>query len=189
MGQVGIVESLHDQGSERFGIGCGKVLDTVHKDCKVLMHVTNPQGKASRITKGTCIGTFSTKVDNSTVINSISMPSEKQSGAQHPQEDEATRIDRMARKLSNSAKISESAKHRLYKLIRTNADVFSADGELGTTNAVEHVSDRNIGPTVATSPTCATSQFTGNGPVCSRWSFKEHHSIQSKSMGNSSCTR
>lgn len=139
VGQLGIVESLHDQGLERFGIGCGRVLDTVHKDCKVLMHVTNPRGKASRITKGTCIGTFSTKVENSTVISSISMSSEEKSGVQHPQADKATRIDRMARKLSNSAEISESAKHRLYKVIKTNADVFSVDGDLGRTDVIEHV--------------------------------------------------
>ena len=29
VGQLGIVESLYDQGSERFGVGCGRVLDTV----------------------------------------------------------------------------------------------------------------------------------------------------------------
>ena len=100
VGQLGIVESLHDQGSERMGIGCGRVLDTVHMDCKVLMHLTNPQGKAIKIAKGMCIGTFSTAVNSNSVVNSISMSSEKTLGKEQVKEDKATQIDRMARKLS-----------------------------------------------------------------------------------------
>ncbi len=139
VGPLGIVESLHDQGSERMGIGCGGVLDTVRKDCKVLMHLTNTQGKAIKIAKGTYIGTFSTAVNSNSVVNSISMSSEKTLGKEQVKEDKATQIDRMARKLSNCAEILESAKHRLYKVIKTNADVFSVDDELGMTDVVEHV--------------------------------------------------
>jgi hypothetical protein len=139
VGQLGIVESLHDQGSVRMGIGCGRVLDTVHKDCKVLMHLTTPQGKAIKIAKGMCIGTFSTAVNSNSVVNSISMSSEKTLGKEQVKEDKATQIDRMARKLSNCAEIPDSAKHCLHKVIKTNANVFSVDGELGVTDMVEHV--------------------------------------------------
>ena len=139
VGQLGIVESLHEQGSERIGIGCGRVLDTVHKDCKVLMHLTNPQRKAVKIARGTCMGTFSTAINDDPVISSISMSSETTPGRESLKEGKAAQIDRMARTLSNCAEIPESAKHRLYKVIKTNADVFSVDGELGVTAMVEHV--------------------------------------------------
>ena len=139
VGQLGIVESLHEQGSERIGIGCGRVLDTVHKDCKVLMHLTNPQRKAVKIARGTCMGTFSTAINDDPVISSISMSSETTPGRESLKEGKAAQIDRMARTLSNCAEIPENAKHRLYKVIKTNADVFSVDGELGVTAMVEHV--------------------------------------------------
>ena len=139
VGQLGIVESLYDQGSERFGVGCGRVLDTVRNNRKILMHLTNPKDKVIKITKGTCVGTFSTTVNNASLINSISMPREGTQGKDQLQQDKAVKIDQMARNLSNSAEISDSAKHRLYKVIKTNADVFSVDGELGATDVVEHV--------------------------------------------------
>ena len=134
--QLGIIESLYDQGSERFCVGCGRGLDTVRNNRKILMHLTNTKDKVIKITKGTCVGTFSTTADNPSVINSISMPRE---GTQRKDQLQ------MARKLSilivivNSAEMSDSAKHRLYKVIKTNADVFSVDGELGATDVVEHV--------------------------------------------------
>ena len=53
---MGIVESPYDQGSEQFGVGCGPIIDTVHKDYKII--------------KITGIGTFSTTKKNNSVINS-----------------------------------------------------------------------------------------------------------------------
>ena len=75
------------------------------------------------------------------------MPREGTQRKDQLQRDKAVKIDQMARKLSNSAEISDSAKHRLYKVIKTNADVFSVDGELRATDVVEHVI-----PTVVSSP-------------------------------------
>ena len=52
----------------------------------------------------------------------------QQSGAHQSQEGKAARIDKMAHKLSNTVEIAGGPKCRLYKLIKTNADVFSMDG-------------------------------------------------------------
>lgn len=108
--------------SERFGIGCSKVLNTaVRTNGKLSIHVANPRNQANQITKGTCIGTFSREVEDSAVnyrtdINANGPTVESQEG-------KAACIDKMARELSNTADIAEGPKHRLYKLIKTNADL------------------------------------------------------------------
>ena len=98
---------------------------------KLLMHLTNPKNKVIKITKETCVGTFSTMVDNAEVINSISMPREGIQGKDQLQQDKAAKNYQVACKLSNSVEIWDRAKHRLYKVIKTNADVFQWMGSLG----------------------------------------------------------
>lgn len=131
VGQLGIVESITYHGSERFGIGWCRVLDTVRKNGKMLIHVTKPRNQASQITKGTCIGTFSPEVEDSAVIGQLSTSMDQQSGAHQSQEGKAAQINKIASELSNTVDITDGPKHRLYKLIKTNADVFSVDGEFG----------------------------------------------------------
>jgi hypothetical protein len=48
-----MVDAALDQGSERLGLGCGRVLDTVRNEGHVLMHMINPSTEVCRVQKGT----------------------------------------------------------------------------------------------------------------------------------------
>lgn len=133
-GQVGIVESIGGQGSERLGIGCGRVLESVRKDGKVLLHMTNPREKSCEIGKGFCVATFSTDVAASVAIAQLSTSSPTSTD----QSVRAAQVDKMLREMSNKAEVTEHQKHRLYKLLHDNATAFSTAGETGLTAELEH---------------------------------------------------
>ena len=133
-GEVGIVESIGIQGSERMGIGCGRVLERVRKDGKVLLHMTNPREKSCKISRGVCIATFSTDVTTSVAIGQLSTFSQ----TSIDQSVRAAQVDKMLREMSNNAEVTNHQKHRLYKLLHENATVFSIAGETGLTAELEH---------------------------------------------------
>lgn len=57
-GTVGLIESAEGEGSERFGLGCGRGFDTVREEGRVLMHVTNPTNAPCYVNAGTLFGQF-----------------------------------------------------------------------------------------------------------------------------------
>ena len=57
-GSVGIIDSSHEDGIERFNVGCGRVLDKVREGGKVMLHVTNPTDSPQEVPEGSIIGMF-----------------------------------------------------------------------------------------------------------------------------------
>ena len=70
-----MVDAALDQGSERLGLGCGCVLDTVRDEEHVLMHMINPSTEVCRVQKGTCVGTFSTVVEDAVFVGQLQVKS------------------------------------------------------------------------------------------------------------------
>ena len=66
-GTLVMVDAALDKGSERLGLGCGRVLDTARDNGRVLMHMVNPGTSVCEIQKGTCVGTLSTVVEDAVV--------------------------------------------------------------------------------------------------------------------------
>ena len=128
-GQLRMVELIDDQGSERLGIECGRVLEKVRKDGNILLHMTNPSAKSCEIGKGICVATFFTNI--------MSVAISQLSSCSPPSIDQNVRADQ-ADKMSNKAEVTEHQKHRLYKLLHDNASVFSTAGETGLTAELEH---------------------------------------------------
>lgn len=135
-GTVGLIESAGGEGSERFGLGCGRVFDTVREDRRVLMHVTNPTNTPCHVNAGTFFGQFSTNFAETAVISELSKYPGKCSKLDKA--DRAQKVDKLAREKSNESDLSSSEKHRLYKVIQKNGDVISIDDETGLTDVVEH---------------------------------------------------
>ncbi len=132
-----MVDAALDQGSERLGLGCGRVLDTVRNEGHVLMHMINPSTEVCRVQKGTCVGTFSTVVEDAVFVGQLS--SEKpDTGTKSKNEEVAVKRDVISRRLANAADLTASEKHRLYKKLHDHGELFSIDGELGHTSVMEH---------------------------------------------------
>ena len=59
------------EGSERFGLGCGRVYDAVRVSNRVLLHVTNPSNTPCQFNAGTLFRQFSTDTVESVVISGL----------------------------------------------------------------------------------------------------------------------
>lgn len=71
-GTVGLIESAGGEGSERFGLGCGRVYDAVRDGNRVLVHVTNPNNTPCQAKAGAFFGQFSAHIAEPVVISELS---------------------------------------------------------------------------------------------------------------------
>lgn len=148
-GTTGYIESSL-VGCERQEIGCGKTVDTVREGQKIFVQVANPDPRQSvTLVKGTTIGEFHADITH------ISEYSPSVAPIVHSSSNVSSRpqtVDQMARKMANESDLKPSEKHRLYKLIHKNSDVFSVNGELGRTTVLQHHIPTGDNPPVALPP-------------------------------------